>query len=471
MQIRFVDRKKELEFLHRMYTTPGFQFIIIHGRRRVGKTVLLEEFCSDKRHIYLKAEQIEKKLLLERFYRETTQQLEETEFLFTSDEAYFKYIAKKAASERLVYILDEFQYYNEIDPHILTLLQRMIDKEWKNTQLLLILCGSELRMMEELFGVQNPLHGRRTGQWKVQPFNLAEITEFLPNQTIINLIQIKAIYGGIPAYLARYEPKKDIWQNIEETIVTRGQFLSEEPLYLLRQEFREIQRYWAIIEAIAQNKNRVVYIANHTGIEARTLTKYLNNLLATELIKKIYPIGPKKAKKTDIRYKIADAYVQFWFKFISPLKSHVELGNTEIVLANIKDKWSDYMGEQFEHAVQEIIELSNTKYLLPFLIMEIGAWWEKEEEIDIIGKNKEKLLLVECKWGEKINGQQELRKLRKKVTTLGWHEKNSIWMAIIARGFQNEEKGCITVDKLWQNYTKEVKIDEFLLVLEKMDKL
>ena len=412
------------------------------------------------------AEQIEKKLLLERFYKETSRVLEGHSYLFSNENDFFQYITRKAEFERLVFIIDEFQYYNKIDPSITSVLQRYIDKEWKKTQLMLILCGSEIRMMEELFGLENPLHGRRTGQWKVLPFGIEETVEYFPNRSIEDILQLRAVFGGIPTYLQFYNPDIALWESVKEEIMSKGHFLYEEPIHLLSQEFREIHRYWSILEAIAQKEWKVVHIANKTGIESRTLMKYLNNLLAIDLIKKIAPTNLNKVKTKNIQYRLADNYLDFWFRFISPFKSQLELANVEIPLENIHAKWSDYMGQKFEENCIEIFELLNRKGLLPIRVIKIGLWWNKNVELDITCiSNSKQVVIIQCKWGKTVNGKMLLNKLINKIDETPWKNSKNLWIGIIGRGFKEELKGCITLTKVWSCFTNNENIEQFLVKL------
>ena len=192
-------------------------------------------------------------------------------------------------------------------------------------------------MMEELFAYHNPLHGRRTGQWKIEPFSIPAIVEFFPDLPIQEIVKIQSVFGSVPAYLSYFNPTSTLLENISSTMLSEGHPLFEEPLFLLRQEFREVARYFSILKAVASGETRLVNISNKTGIDARTLPKYLSNLISTNLLLKEIPVGLKKATSKYVHYRIADQYMRFWFRFINPHVSLLKIDGKKAVLDKIAD--------------------------------------------------------------------------------------------------------------------------------------
>lgn len=460
MQFRFIDRKKDLEYLNMRYQGESFQFIIIHGRRRVGKTALIKEFISDKKGLYYMADSATEKTLLDRLYAGISFQLEGRRLKFNDLDAFFDYIYEQTLKDRYVLILDEFQYLMEVIPSFTSILQRFIDQKLNQTKLFLIICGSEIRIMQSLFGVQNPLHGRRTGQWKVKPFRFSILTQFFPGNDIQNLIEIYSFMGGIPMYLNQYDTKINLDENMKKTMLEKGSLLEEEPIHLLRQEFREIPRYFGILLAISQGKNRIVEISNSIGVEARTLPKYLTNLIETDLIEKFTPLGVNISTNKLSRYRIKDNLINFWFRFISPNQDLLQLGNVKSVIKHINLNYHDYMGSIFENIVKQLIEDLNVKELLPINLLTIGTWWKKGVEFDLIGLSipGEEIICVEIKYGDNINGKSIIKELDNKLNATLWKDKKK-YIAVVARGFSEKCEGCISINTLWLSYLNDNRLE------------
>lgn len=458
MQIRFINRHSELRFLNERYQGNNFEFIILHGRRRVGKSYLLQKFIKGKKSVYLQADQSSQKDQLEYLYAETTRQLSNISQIFRSLDDYFEYLTN-FQDDRLIIVFDEFQYLVQSIEGITSIIQRWVDTRWKNTKLFIILCGSEIRMMEELFAYHNPLHGRRTGQWKIEPFFIPAIVEFFPDLPVQEIVKVQSVFGSIPAYLSYYDPTFTLLENISSTMLSEGQPLFEEPLFLLRQEFREVARYFSILKAVASGETRLVNISNKTGIDARTLPKYLSNLISTNLLMREVPVGLKKTTSKYVHYRIADPYMRFWFRFINPYVSMLKIDGKKAVVDKIAENLDNFMGTGFENFLIELIRLMNVQELLPDLYTEIGRWWKKGVEIDIVGISKSSILCIEIKYGDKIDGKRELNKLQNKID-LTLFRNQKVYTIVVARGYTVSCKNCFTLDELWKRYrdSEELKI-------------
>ncbi len=459
MQIRFINRHKELEFLNRRYKSNKFELIIIHGRRRIGKSYLIKKFIEGKKSVYLQANQTSPKDQLEQIYVDTSKKLSGYQIKFASIDDYLEYLTR-FQNERLVVVFDEFQYLVQSIDGITSILQKWIDNQWIYGKLFIILCGSELRMMEDLLSYQNPLYGRRTGQWKIEPFSIPAVVELFPNLKIKDIFMIMSIFGNIPAYLLHYDVDMNLLENIARTILYEGHPLFEEPLYLLKQEFKEVNRYFSILKAVANGNTRLVDISNATGIEARTLPKYLSNLISTNLLLREIPVGMNKSSNKYVYYHIADQYVRFWFRFVNPHINLLRMDGVNAVLSIISDNIDNYMGYSFERFIIELIKIINIKDLLPDNYSELGRWWKKGIEIDIVGISNSSILCVEVKYGGNINGYREMKKLEDKVNKTLFHN-NKVLKMVVANGFNNKCTGCYTLDDLWYNLTNKIKINLF----------
>ncbi|HCZ06689.1 MAG TPA: ATPase, partial [Thermotogae bacterium] len=234
----FIDREKELGELNKFYDEDRFQFVVVYGRRRVGKTFLLLEFCKDKPCIFFTAKETSERDMLEGFSQSVFSFFGLKGLTsFDSWEKAFQFLAGRARNERLVVVLDEFPYMVNSSKSLPSTLQKLIDHELSNTRLFLIVCGSSMSFMEkEILSYKSPLYGRRTGQLLVEPFDFFNARKFFPKYSFDEQVVVYGVLGGIPQYLKAFDQEKDVYENIRSQILSKTSFLYEEPMFLLRQE-------------------------------------------------------------------------------------------------------------------------------------------------------------------------------------------------------------------------------------------
>jgi AAA+ ATPase superfamily predicted ATPase len=277
----FIGRKKELAKLNSMFTSDQFQFAVLYGRRRVGKTELLKEFMKDKTDIiFYTATESTKQMNLESFSSEIFGQDSELS-AFQSFESALKHISSMASDKKVTLIIDEYPYLAQSSPEISSLLQKMIDLSWQHTNMMLILSGSSISFMEdEVLGGKSPLYGRRTAQFRLKPFTYFEAKGFLPEMPDEDFIQLFAITGGVAMYLKQMKADLTVEENIKQTLLSSDGTLFEEPVNLVKQELRDPFAYNSIIEAIAKGSNKPNEISMDAGIPSSSLSYYLKNLIS-----------------------------------------------------------------------------------------------------------------------------------------------------------------------------------------------
>jgi len=396
MKITFFDRNKELKFLEEKFKSNKFEFLIIYGRRRVGKTTLIKEFIKDKEAIYFMAKEASDSVNIKEF-KELINQYYDVSFLKDDWKAIFSYLSK-VVNKRFVIVIDEFPYLIKNNSSILSLFQDLIDNYLSlNDNIFLIILGSQLSIIEkDLLSYKSPLYGRRTGQLKIKPFSFLASYEFLKkfsNRDIEESFNIYSITDGFPLYLKEFLEKKNIFNLIGEKILNEGSLLNEEAIFLLKEEFSEVSTYFSILSAIAKGKNSFGEIINECGFKDKTsITPYLRKLEIIEIVKKENPFMEKKKAK----YYINNNFLNFWFRFIYPNYSLLEI-NKELLLKKIKENFNSYLGSIFERIVKELI--LNKPF---FPIQQIGKWWWKDKEIDLVAFNEQekKIAFLECKWQE-----------------------------------------------------------------------
>lgn len=426
----FVNREEEIKFLNNQNDKRP-SFVVIYGRRRVGKTELVEQFCRNKKHIYYTASQSNKKEQLKEAFDllyEKTQDPHVNE-LKHSWETLLRYVKDK----KLILVLDEFPYIIKADITVPSKIQRLWDKELRHSNIFLILTGSSVSMMEEkVLSHKAPLYGRRTGQWKLEPFNFKETQLFFPNYSIKDNIKTYSILGGMPYFLQQFNTKKSVLDNIYNNILNKGAVLHNEVEFLMREELREPLNYFTILISISRGNTKFSEIQNDTGIQKNALTSYISTLRNLHLVKRRVPITEKDSKKG--RYYIQDNFFRFWFKFIFPNRSQMET-DRKTLLEQIKKSLPEFVSYTFEDVCRELISIKYSRFI-------VGRWWYKDDEIDIVAlnENENTILFGECKWSKKKIDTSLLFDLENKKEKVRWKNKKrkEIFILFSKSGFTKE---------------------------------
>lgn len=277
--MKFVGRKEELAGLYQHYETNEFQFAVIYGRRRIGKTALINEFLKDKKAIYFTTFEENKKDNLKRFSAAIDHFVNPDGMAnasYSSFEDAFRQIVNLAKKERVVLVIDEYPYLAQAYPAVSSMLQFYIDHEYLNTNMFLILCGSSMSFMEyQVLGYKSPVYGRQTVQYKLKPFTLKEAEEMLPHYSKKEAFEINSIVGGIPKYLNMISDRVPVIENIKATFLNADSLLFEEPNNLLKQELRDPSTYNSIINAIANGASKMNQIATGAKVASGAVSTYL----------------------------------------------------------------------------------------------------------------------------------------------------------------------------------------------------
>jgi AAA+ ATPase superfamily predicted ATPase len=454
MSITFINRKLELNALNERYQNSKAEFMVIYGRRRVGKTEIIKQFCKNKLHFYYLADKSNPQLQLQKIVGMVAEKLGERTPLITDWEELFKYLSEKS-EKRFIFVIDEFPYLIKAYPPITSLFQKGWDEHFKETKMFLILCGSSVAMMKrKVLSYQSPLYGRRTGQLNLEPLSFKDSIKFFPSTELKQQINLFAIAGRIPFYLTELDEKKDVTANVKDNVARKDKILLEEPEFLLREELREPSTYSKILEMIAQGAGKLNDISTQTGVEVYKLGKYLNVLMELDYIERITPVTITKAKSKISLYRIKDVFFRFWYRFIFPLKSEIEIGNLNRLSDNLNRDFSEHVGKIFEEIGSEAV-----RTMYPNLAR-VGKWWghyrneegnRNEVEIDICGINEQtkEILFGECKWQNEVNARKILGQLKDKAKRVEWNNlQRKEYYVIFARSFKEkiEEENVVLVD-------------------------
>ena len=432
--MKFVDRKNELEFLNKEYSRKESSLIILYGRRRIGKTSLIKEFGKNKNMLYfLATEESEaqnremlKNIIASRFNNELLSSISVDNW-----EILFNTLVSEKSEDKKIIVLDEFQYLGKVNPSFPSIFQKIWDEILKNNNIMVILCGSLINMMEsQTLNYTSPLYGRRTGQIKLKQIPFENYNEFFSEKmSERELIEKYAVTGGIPKYIESFKENDNIYNEIKNHVINKQSYLYEEPNFLLQNEVSEVGNYFSIIKSIAAGNRKLGNIASSLSVSPTNLSKYLQTLINLDILEREVPItetNPEKSKKG--QYKVKDNFISFWFQFIYPNRALLEMDKSDVVLKKIKSNFIDnHVAFIYEEICIQKMWGMVADGRLEAQYTKIGRWWNNSAEIDIVGLNEEdnSIIFGECKYykdGKKM-GAKVFYELKEKAKLVEWNNE------------------------------------------------
>ena len=407
----FIGREQELNALERLYRSDRFEFAVIYGRRRVGKTALISEFIKGKNAVFFTGVESNEKQNLDNFSRcimEYSMSIA-ADSSFASFQAALEYAFELAKTKRLVLVIDEYPYVARSSKSLASTLQLLIDKSKDSSKLFLILCGSSMSYMEDhVLAYKAPLYGRKTAQLKIEPFDFFEACRYFTRFSDFDKALAYGIAGGTPQYLIQMDDRLSIEENIKATHLNPASPFFEEPGNLLKQEVREPAIYNAVITAIAAGCSKMNEISNKIDEDTSVCATYIKNLITLGIVKKESPYGEKSCRKTI--YSIEDNMFRFWYRFVPKNASIISRGAADLAYQRIAPELPAYMGSVFEEICKQYLWKLLLEDQCAVNFTDLGRWWgtnpktRKQEEIDIIGRDPGCALFAECKWtNEKVD--------------------------------------------------------------------
>ncbi|MEQ9715948.1 MAG: ATP-binding protein [Candidatus Asgardarchaeum sp.] len=466
---QFINRVEELRFLEEHYKSRHSELIIIYGRRRIGKTELIAQFIKDKPAIYLLAtykplhEIIKElqlkmaKLLKNRLFEKL--EINNFEDLFLE---FIEFLKKSKITEKVVICIDEFPILIQRDKGIVSIFQKIWDEHLRKENIMLILLGSSISMMEtDVLGYKSPLYGRRTGQWLVEEFKITSLMDYFWKYSKIDIIRTYGVIGGVPGYITKFDPDLSLLGNIREKIFRKGEFLYDEPEILMREKLRDPTNYFSILRAIASGSNTFGKIVDSTGLDKSLVSKYLSMLQSLRIVERDIPIFSSLKAQIKVKrgqYKINDNFFRFWFNYVYPFKSEIEANNIDYVTAQLNETFNTYMGFIFEDLVRKPYI---ARALVPFYYTDLGRWWYKDKEIDLVAANsrERKIFFMEVKWSKLSLREAKtiLKELKEKAKHVDWNiDKRKEYYGVIAieiedkNELESEETVAYSVDDLFR---------------------
>lgn len=403
---QFIGRSAELKVLDDAYKSAKAEFIPIYGRRRVGKSELILHFIKDKPSLYFLGKKAPQQLQIKSFMEEAARAFAQPLLASVSMQdwktAINTVIDQKQKSAKFVLVFDEFQWTAQASPDLPSVLQELLDMDWKKRgDIFLILCGSYMGFMEkEVLGKESPLFGRRSAQILLKPFSHREAALFHPGWSSSERAQAYFVCGGVPFYLRFFSARDSVLVNIQNNLLNEFAALYREPDFLLREELRELEKYYGILIALSSGSLTSPVVARHTGINERHIHYYLKHLIELGYVSRRYPVTGSRPVARNVRFALDDPLLRFWFRFVYPNTGFIsQMGMERSFRELIRPQLDSYFGSCFERLCREA---------LPFLYMEegvntafeVGEYWDKKVQIDVVGyRRDERIDIGECKWG------------------------------------------------------------------------
>jgi AAA+ ATPase superfamily predicted ATPase len=380
------------------------------------------------------------------------------------DEA-LKFISRQMESKPVI-IIDEVPYLIEGSSAVMSAFQAAWDLYLKDANVMLILLGSSIGMMEnEVLGYKSPLYGRRSGQIRVEPLRFRHVRHFFPRKDAEEIVRIYGCLGGVPAYLNKFDQSLPFMDNVDRNVLHRATFLYDEATFLLKEELRQPMNYELILEAISRGKNRVSEIANETGMGAHNVPKYLRVLIDLGFLSREWPVTLKKTRdiRTGSVYALSDNFLRFCYTYVFPTRSILEI-NRQATISGIAESYDRYLGHVFEEIARQYLIDLNTAGKLLFAFERIGRQWGKVRgkqksdsayEIDLVSlnDNSKEILFVECKWQTltEKSANRILQDLKAKSGYVQWHNgERKEYFALVAKSIENKaglkESGYLAFD-------------------------
>ncbi len=416
----FVNRTAELSRLSALYESDEAELAVVFGRRRLGKTALVKQSLAEyDEAVIFQAKQKTSALQLQQFVDVASDVYPGLTRIRQEWDAVLGYLADQDA----IVALDEFPYLVEQDESLPSVLQAMFDHELDDSSATFVLVGSSISMMEEAALLGNsPLYGRSSLKLDIRqlPFDAA-MKFFSATQTPEEQVFTWGVFGGVPYYLEEVDPAASLGANIQRTILSRHGTLHDEPDYVLRMELTEPTRYFSILEAIAGGRTSRNEIAGTTGIDYNQLSTYLNRLSRLRLIDQHVPVTEQKERTKRSRYRIRDPFFRFWFHFVYGNGDRYEDFGDNAYETLIEPELADFVSESFEGLCCAALRTLYPQHT----ITDVGQWWYREHEVDVVGLTTDDTLLVgECKFQRSPLDYDAFSTLQTHADELRWTPAN-----------------------------------------------
>jgi AAA+ ATPase superfamily predicted ATPase len=413
---QFVDRNVEREQLTDCYESDTADFVVIYGRRRLGKSELVRQSIADRDDaVYYQAVESTAQNQREQFVDAATAQFPSLRNVRRDWEA----LLNALGAEDAVIVIDEFPFLIEEDESLPSRLQRVWDTQLQKTGMTLVLVGSSISVMEDkVLSGSAPLYGRRTATIDLKPLSMADARQFFPEYDPEGAITTWSIYGGTPYYLRTIDPDQPIGPNVQQSILSERGLLYSEPEFLLRTELRQPNTYFSILRALAHGRRTPNEIAGMAGVDSGSLSTYLQKLRRLRLVERHIPVTESPTASKRGRYQIAAPLFRFWFRFVYGNQDQLHMLGEDAYEELVAPELADYVSPLFERLCQRALPS-----LVDRQFRDVGQWWFKEHELDVLGLANEGLVAGECKFTSQPVSEGVLSDLERTVTEVQWSQQ------------------------------------------------
>lgn len=446
---KFVDRQAELRELNQLVTSAQqgqSEFVMVYGRRRVGKTTLLLHWAEQSGLSYLywvarreTAEATRHSLARALWRWAYPAELDVQPPSFNSWEALFEQMGRMVGREPVILIFDEFSYAVEADSSLPSHLQAAWDHIFKEKRVIIALAGSHIGLMVDMFSYHAPLYGRFTGQLALGGLPFATVADFFPTYTAEERVAIYAVLGGVAGYWDRFNPDQNLVTNLQQHLFQRMGMFRSEPMVLINDVVRETRHYEAVLQAIATGAHTPSEMATVTGIAASNLGPYLKRLVDLRFVERRLPVTMPLAQRrttTRSRYHLSDAYLRFYFRFMEPNLELIEQGRTALLWERIREQFRAFIGQTtWEELCRTWVLTQADAGQLPLTVELVGSHWASDAQIDVVAINwrDKAILLGECKWGLPEINRTVVRTLLEKASLVVPGDDWQVHFAFFAR--------------------------------------
>ncbi|AUX10523.1 ATPase (AAA+ superfamily) [Halalkaliarchaeum desulfuricum] len=416
----FVDRADELERLHTLYDSDEFEFAVVYGRRRIGKTELVLESLREREGaVYHQATQTTPATQLDRFVDDATTVVPGIEDVKREWDALLRHLLGTDA----IVVIDEFPYLVDTTPSLPSEIQRIVDHDVADSSATLVLTGSSIGMVHEhVLDGGAPLYGRlsQTPSGRIEltqlPFDAA--MEFVPDYDDEQQVFTFGIFGGTPRYLRPIDDDLTVGENVARTLLAPEGPLHDEPETVLQMELDEVNRYFSLLESMARGNRERNEIAQGAGLQSRDTSYYFDRLETLDLIERHHPVTVDPTRTRRTRFRIRDPLFRFWFRFIYGQAGRYELYGEDAYADLVAPELPDFVSDTFEQLCRAALPglyPNDDPTRVP------GAWWYDGREIDVVAPTSDGTLLVgECKFTSQPVGYDILARLEDDTAHVDW---------------------------------------------------
>jgi uncharacterized protein len=418
----FVNRTTELAELERWWARPSGRPAMVWGRRRVGKTALLQKFAAGRRAIFHLGTGRTEAGELAQLSRKVATSLpggfrDLSSRPYQSWEEAFEHLAQAARDEPLLLVLDEFPEMMSKSSELPGVLRAFLDLSAGHTQLRILLCGSAVRTMQSIQEERAPLYGRFDLVLQVHPFQPHEAAEMLANLDPSTRALVYGLLGGMPLYLSWWDQAASIDDNLMELATKPTSPLVLEGDLVLATESRHGEQVADVLRAIAEGRTRHHEIADAIGTDP---SRTLRDLQELRLVERVQPVTETGRSRRRI-YRITDNMIKFYLGVLGRYRDEINRGLGKTVLSAIRSSIDDHMGDCWEDAYRAHLRLRAAE-IHPETVA-IGPWWQAghQDEIDAValaGRARRPVLAAEAKWAKQVSGTRIATQLATKASGL-----------------------------------------------------